>query len=119
MSNDFHNVPDFKMPPRPNARVSAMIRDLLGHYKALVKQIGQSKSLKLIVCINGSRFISPISLGAYSDECIAIESRGQDGASLDIVPVELVSFTIHIADKKPEQPSVEIREIGFKAMMGK
>jgi hypothetical protein len=117
MSNVFYDVPGIRNPVRPKQRSESFIRDVLHHYEALVKHLKtQSKSVELTVWVNGQG-IRPTSLGAYSHECIAIQSKDSDGASLDIVPVELVSFTFRITDKKPAEPPPEIREIGFKAMM--
>ena len=100
------------MSPRINARADGMIRDVITHYRGLIKKIPPEKSIELVVRFDG-RCISPSSLGAYSHECVGIESVDNEGnVALDIVPVERVSFTISISDKKSDQPP---REIGFKA----
>ena len=103
---------DFKLSPRTNTRADGMIRDVITHYRGLIKTLDPGKSIELIVCFDGRR-VSPSFLGAYSHECVGIESEDSEGnVALDIVPVERVSFTISITNKKSEQPP---REIGFKA----
>jgi len=103
---------DFKLSPRTNTRADEMIRDVITHYRGLIKTLDPGKSIELVVCFGGRR-VSPSSLGAYSHECVGIESEDNEGnVAIDIVPVECVSFTISITNKKSEQPS---REISFKA----
>ena|SRR5579859_2290896 len=103
---------DFKLSPRTNTRSDETIRDVITHYRGLLKTLPPENSIELNVCFDG-RCISPSSLGAYSHECVAIESEDNEGnVALDIVPVERISFRISITNKKSEQAP---REIRFKA----
>jgi hypothetical protein len=72
------------------------------------------KSLDLIISFDGQD-TSPSKLGAFSNECIWIESVSEDGSNTaHIVPVERVAFTITLANKPSPEPP---REIGYKTIM--
>jgi len=99
--------------PEPVNRGVKLVDETVFQYKYIKQKITKDQSINL-VCFIGQRKFDVYSLRPCKNDIICVSSKTDDGTVFAIfAPIEQISFSIEIYNKKTKEPA---REIGFKAI---
>ena len=98
--------------PAQRNRAKELIDNMLVRYKVTQQTLKSDQSINLICSVDGLRY-DLYSIAAPSIDTIHATGKVGDECYVSIAPVEQVSFTMVVSNKKPSEPP---REIGFKAV---
>jgi hypothetical protein len=105
---------DFAVPaPQQRDRAWELMSETLSRYKFLKGKITKEQSINLI-CTIGHREYDVYNMQAFNNDFVSVKCKTSDGNEYTtFAPVEQVSLTIVVENKRSETPP---REIGFDAI---